>query len=306
MPINALMAALVAELEEGEIPNPLAERFTLANVWADLARLAGEELPAPVAALVDEPLGMTSEPVTVPEFTRGNAGPERHRRGATLLDAPHDPAQSAPPTRQDQPANDRTFADAAPLFRAWQAADAAPAAPAPAQPTPLALRREYTRGLCDGATIQTEEHGRVLQEHRELRAHLRQIWFLAHVTRAQLMTPNAPRRYMIEQCQEIIDRTATLVTRPAAQWPRVDTGAIDSPRPFDTERYDRNNDADLHAAYDRWLDASGAFYALTTPTGPRTPGYRERKAQMDAIRKSAHAARLAWDDYRARSAKYGL
>jgi hypothetical protein len=65
MTINALMATLVAELEEGEIPTPLAERFTLANVWADLARLAGEELPAPVVALVDEPLEAVYESIEV-------------------------------------------------------------------------------------------------------------------------------------------------------------------------------------------------------------------------------------------------
>lgn len=65
MTINALMAALVAELTENEIPNPLAERFTLANVWADLARLAGEKPPAPVLALVGEALDAICEPVSV-------------------------------------------------------------------------------------------------------------------------------------------------------------------------------------------------------------------------------------------------
>ena len=39
--INQIMRTLVAELEENEIPAPLAERFTLAVVWQDLARLAG-------------------------------------------------------------------------------------------------------------------------------------------------------------------------------------------------------------------------------------------------------------------------
>ncbi len=33
MNLNDLMAALVAELEDGEIPMPLAQEFTLANVW---------------------------------------------------------------------------------------------------------------------------------------------------------------------------------------------------------------------------------------------------------------------------------
>jgi hypothetical protein len=63
MTINEIMAALVAELEEGEIPNPLAERFTLANVWADLARLAGEALPAEALAIVGPVLDAVYEPV---------------------------------------------------------------------------------------------------------------------------------------------------------------------------------------------------------------------------------------------------
>ncbi len=56
MTINDLMAALVAELAEGEVPAPLTESFTLATVWADLARLAGEPLPVAVAAVVDDAL----------------------------------------------------------------------------------------------------------------------------------------------------------------------------------------------------------------------------------------------------------
>jgi len=40
MTINDAMTALVAELTEGEIPLPLAQSFTLAAVWQDLARLA--------------------------------------------------------------------------------------------------------------------------------------------------------------------------------------------------------------------------------------------------------------------------
>ncbi len=65
MTINALMAALVAELTADEIPTPLAERFTLAHVWVDLARLAGEELPAEVLALVGEALDAICEPLPV-------------------------------------------------------------------------------------------------------------------------------------------------------------------------------------------------------------------------------------------------
>ncbi len=50
--INRLLAALVAELEEGDVPTPLTQALTLAAVWCDLARLAGEAPPAAVAAVV--------------------------------------------------------------------------------------------------------------------------------------------------------------------------------------------------------------------------------------------------------------
>jgi len=63
MTINALMATLVAELAADEIPQPLAQRFTLAAIWADLARLAGEELSAEALAVVGRALDVTYEPV---------------------------------------------------------------------------------------------------------------------------------------------------------------------------------------------------------------------------------------------------
>ncbi len=63
MTINDIMALLVEELTEGEIPMPLAQEFTLANVWCDLARLAGEELPAEAVAVVGRALDVTYEPV---------------------------------------------------------------------------------------------------------------------------------------------------------------------------------------------------------------------------------------------------
>ena len=76
MKINDIMFALVAELAEGEVPSPLRQRFNLASLWADLARLAGEELPAEVAALVDAALGVTIEPVAVlAMFDRSNFTP---------------------------------------------------------------------------------------------------------------------------------------------------------------------------------------------------------------------------------------
>lgn len=63
--LNTLMAALVAELTEDEIPMPLAQSFTLANVWCDLARLGGEALPAEALAVVGRALDATIEPVRV-------------------------------------------------------------------------------------------------------------------------------------------------------------------------------------------------------------------------------------------------
>ncbi len=65
MTINDAMTALVAELTEGEIPLPLAQSFTLAAVWQDLARLAGEALPAEALAVVGRALDATVEPVMV-------------------------------------------------------------------------------------------------------------------------------------------------------------------------------------------------------------------------------------------------
>jgi hypothetical protein len=55
MTINQALAALVAELAEGDVPDPLHQSFRLAFVWADLARLAGEPLPGHIARALDEP-----------------------------------------------------------------------------------------------------------------------------------------------------------------------------------------------------------------------------------------------------------
>lgn len=65
MTINECMAALVAELVDGEIPQPLTQRFTLANVWSDLARIAGEELPAEALAIVGPALDVAYEPAPI-------------------------------------------------------------------------------------------------------------------------------------------------------------------------------------------------------------------------------------------------
>ena len=52
--INGLMRALVDELKAEGVPTPLGESFTLAAVWLDLCRLAGEPPPADVLAVLDE------------------------------------------------------------------------------------------------------------------------------------------------------------------------------------------------------------------------------------------------------------
>jgi len=76
MTINEAMAALVAELTEAEIPMPLAQEFTLANVWCDLARLAGEELPAEAVAVVGRALDATIEPTFVRRGRYAEHAPE--------------------------------------------------------------------------------------------------------------------------------------------------------------------------------------------------------------------------------------
>ncbi len=63
MTINECMVLLVEELREGEIPLPLAQSFTLATVWADLARLAGEVPPVAVQAIVGDTLDQVIEPL---------------------------------------------------------------------------------------------------------------------------------------------------------------------------------------------------------------------------------------------------
>lgn len=54
--INDLMAAYIAELEADGVPSPLGQAFTLGIIWADLCRLAGEEPPPAVAAMLGEPV----------------------------------------------------------------------------------------------------------------------------------------------------------------------------------------------------------------------------------------------------------
>ena len=55
MTVNDLMARLCDELAEELDVEPLGESFTLAYIWLDLCRLAGEEPPAFLLALIDGP-----------------------------------------------------------------------------------------------------------------------------------------------------------------------------------------------------------------------------------------------------------
>ena len=51
--VNSVFAALVADLEAGDVPAPLSQLLTLGLVWADLCRLSNEAPPAAVLALLD-------------------------------------------------------------------------------------------------------------------------------------------------------------------------------------------------------------------------------------------------------------
>ncbi len=55
MSVNEVFQNLIAELQGDGEENPLGEAFTLAMVWADLARIANEPVPAEVAKLIDSP-----------------------------------------------------------------------------------------------------------------------------------------------------------------------------------------------------------------------------------------------------------
>lgn len=67
MMINDAMRALIDEMAAGDVPDPLAQPLTLALVWADLARLAGEPLPPEVAAVIAAPVPFRSfRPVPKP------------------------------------------------------------------------------------------------------------------------------------------------------------------------------------------------------------------------------------------------
>lgn len=216
-------------------------------------------------------------------------------------------ATNNPDAANEQPERDRPFSEIAPLFRAWQegAPDtiAPPASSPPATPEIPRGVYDYARGLAEGVEMQIADVARLTEENRLLRAHLRAIGFQAHWTRHELMQPNRPRRGMITDCQEIVDRAYTLVNRPRAAWPWVDTRGIDGPTPLAQEAGEYA--PPWQEAGDRYRAAFDAFLALTTPAGPRTPGYQERKRQMDAIRRAAIAMSNANGEYGRVRGKHG-
>ena len=71
MTVNSVFAALMADLEAGDVPTPLSQPLTLGLVWADLCRLTNEAPPRAVLALLDgaaterHQVGCSDTPVTV-------------------------------------------------------------------------------------------------------------------------------------------------------------------------------------------------------------------------------------------------
>jgi hypothetical protein len=64
--INQCMTLLVQELEGEGIPSPLLCEFTLAAIWDDLARLAGETPPLTVQRLYDDSQAVKEAPTQSP------------------------------------------------------------------------------------------------------------------------------------------------------------------------------------------------------------------------------------------------
>jgi hypothetical protein len=56
MTVNEAFTILVAELAEEGVPAPLCQRLTVAAVWSDLCRIAGECPPRAVAVVADLPV----------------------------------------------------------------------------------------------------------------------------------------------------------------------------------------------------------------------------------------------------------
>ncbi len=65
--INSAMTTLLEELAEDGVPDVLAASFTFVAIWQDLCRIAGETVPADVAAVLDAPCDFV--PVAVPLST---------------------------------------------------------------------------------------------------------------------------------------------------------------------------------------------------------------------------------------------
>jgi hypothetical protein len=83
--VNGWMALLADELRDDGIPDPLGHSFTLAAVWDDLCRLAGEETPTPVRALLEDPVGCTrAAPCANPRAGADVAGSPRQGDGLTV------------------------------------------------------------------------------------------------------------------------------------------------------------------------------------------------------------------------------
>ena len=71
--INTAMTMLIEELA-AEIPDVLTESFSLAAMWNDLCRLAGEIPPRDVAAVLDAPLDLAPLPTYPVRATEGREG----------------------------------------------------------------------------------------------------------------------------------------------------------------------------------------------------------------------------------------
>ena len=66
MTITEALHALCVELAADGVPAPLAQPFTLAALWHDLARLAGEEPPRWVAVALGDASGVPGHLAPVP------------------------------------------------------------------------------------------------------------------------------------------------------------------------------------------------------------------------------------------------
>ncbi len=70
--VNDLLRAFVVDLEEGDVPAPLGQAFTLALIWCDLARLAVEVPPADVFAAAADCSPLSIPPLVPTAIRRGS------------------------------------------------------------------------------------------------------------------------------------------------------------------------------------------------------------------------------------------